>query len=93
MVKQSTPEARSRPGIILGDMAVDLSQLVQRSLCVEEVVIHWGRRWRTSLAGTVPPCAASRRPSSRAARVFLVFIVQDAVWVFDVEFLPLGHGS
>src|SRR6266699_1669502 len=69
---QVKPSQSASPvGVILSDMADNLSEIVQRSLGVEEVVIHWGKRWRTSLAGTVRPWAASPRPSSIAARVSL----------------------
>ena len=45
------------------------NKILQRSLRVEEAVIHWGNRLRTSSAGTVRPASASRIPSSMAASV------------------------
>jgi len=69
MVKQGLPEARCHLGVILGDAADDLSEIVQGSLREEELAVHWGKRLRTSVAGTVRPGVASSRPSSMAARV------------------------
>jgi hypothetical protein len=66
---KGVPEARCHLGIILGDAGDDLSEIVQGSLREEELVVHWGKRLRTSVAGTVRPCVASSRPSSMAARV------------------------
>ena len=55
--------------ILLGNVANDFGEIVQRLLRVEESVVHLGKRRRTSSAGTVRPVSASRIPSSMAARV------------------------
>jgi len=70
VVQQRTSKAGGCLGVVLGNVADDFREIVQRPLRVEEAVIHWGKRLRTSSAGTVRPAAASRTPSSMAARVF-----------------------
>jgi hypothetical protein len=69
VVQQGAAEARGRVRVVLGDVADDFGEIVQRPLRVEEAVIHLGNRLRTSSAGMVRPAFASRMPSSMAASV------------------------
>ena len=69
MVQQRASKAGGSLGVVLGNVADDFGEIVQRPLRVEEAVIDWGKRLRTSSAGTVRPASASRTPSSMAARV------------------------
>src|SRR5690349_21050593 len=71
VVEERSSKSRGGIGIIFGDIADDLGQVIQRPLRVEEAVIHLGRRFRTSSAGKVRPAPASLRPSSMAASVSL----------------------
>jgi hypothetical protein len=71
VAQQRIAEARGRIRVVFGDVANDFGNIVQRSLRVEEAVIHFGSRLRTSSAGTVRPALASRMPSSMAASVSL----------------------
>jgi hypothetical protein len=56
--------------IVVGNVADNFREAVQRFLRVEEAGVHLGTSLRTGSAGTIRPVFASRMPSSMAARVF-----------------------
>jgi hypothetical protein len=53
----------AKPGgsirVVFGKMADDFGEIFQSPLRVEELVIHLGKRWRTSSTDTVRPASAS----------------------------------
>jgi hypothetical protein len=71
MVEQGIAEALSSLWIIFGNVADDISEVVQRPLREEESEIHLGRSSRTCSRETVRPDLESRSPSSMAASVAL----------------------
>jgi len=69
MIEQGIAEEGCGFAVVLGNVADDFGEIVQRFLRVEETVVHLGSNSRTFSAGTTRPASASRMPSSMAARV------------------------
>ncbi|SPE43669.1 hypothetical protein SBA7_1650010 [Candidatus Sulfotelmatobacter sp. SbA7] len=69
VVKHGIAKAGSSFSVVLGDVAKDFGEIVQRLFRVEEAVVHLGTSSRAFSAGSTRPASASRMPSSTAARV------------------------
>src|SRR2546426_1879587 len=65
MVQQGIAEVLSGVCVIFGNVADDISEILQRSSREEEAEIHLGRSSRTCSTETVRPDLTSRSPSDR----------------------------